>query len=441
MFKTLSLLILISVFLLNNPHLTNAQVIHETRSGDTLNKIALPYKTKPENIAKLNGIRKDAHLVLGQALLISGWTYVVQSGDTIVKIANRHAMSTKQLMDYNRLKTTLIVPGQKLTIPHPSKMNIWTGTYFVPKDKNTNAQMLENYKNTLSGLFVFDYHPNDKGQLIKVTENEAHKIAWKKNLYPYATITNISQRGYDPDLVHRVLSDSVIRKIFINNIYSLLDRQDYQGAVIDFEMVRPQDRDSLNQFIKELSTRLHKSKMHVLIAMPPMAGDKKPSYYGGYDYRTLGKYADKIFLMTYNWHWPGGPSGPIAPLNEIRTVLDYAVTVVPRSKLMLGIPQYAYDWTISGEQRTGIAYSTQGAIERYMSRESQIFYDNKAASPWFRYVDKNQKIHEVWFEDPRSLLAKFRLVKEYRLGGLGCWHLGTSMPQTEEILLKEFTVQ
>jgi spore germination protein len=175
--------------------------------------------------------------------------------------------------------------------------------------------------------------------------------------------------------------------------------------------------------------------------MPPKQGEKTPSYYGGYDYRTLAKYADKLFLMTYNWHWPGGPSGPIAPLNEIRTVLDYAVTVVPRSKLMLGIPQYAYDWTISGEQRSGIAYSTQGAIDRYMSRESQIFYDYKAAAPWFRYEDKNQKLHEVWFEDPRSLLAKFRLVKEYRLGGLGCWHLGTSMPQTEEILLKEFTVQ
>jgi spore germination protein len=199
-----------------------------------------------------------------------------------------------------------------------------------------------------------------------------------------------------------------MRKIFINNIYSLLDSQDYRGAVIDFEMVRPQDRGNLNQFIKELASRLHKSKMQVLIAMPPMTGDKKPSYYDGYDYRTLAKYADKIFLMTYNWHWSGGPSGPIAPLNEIRTVLDYSVTVVPRPKLMLGIPQYAYDWTISGEQHTGIAYSTQVTIERYMSRESQIFYDSRAASPWFRYVDKNQKIHVVWgLKIPEVFLQNF----------------------------------
>jgi spore germination protein len=54
----------------------------------------------------------------------------------------------------------------------------------------------------------------------------------------------------------------------------LLDRNDYKGVVIDFEMVRPQDRDNLNQFIKQLADKLHRSKMQVLIAMPPMTGDR-----------------------------------------------------------------------------------------------------------------------------------------------------------------------
>jgi spore germination protein len=109
--------------------------------------------------------------------------------------------------------------------------------------------------------------------------------------------------------------------------------------------------------------------------------------------------------------------------------------------LEFGIPQYAYDWSVIGKKRTGISYSTQRAIEQYISHESPIHYDERAASPWFRYTDKNGTLHEVWFEDPRSLLAKFRLVKEYGLGGMGCWHLGTSMPQTEEIIQGEFTIQ
>lgn len=437
-------IILIFIFLLvffDKSTQTYAQVIHETKSGDTLSKIAIQYNTRIERIAEINGLIKDAHLVVGQALLIPGLTYMVQPGDSIAEIANRHAISAKLLMKYNHLQRTLIFPGQKLKIPRPSKMNIWTGTYYVPKNKTTNTKMIENYKNTLSGLFIFDYHPNEKGQLIKVNENEAHKIAWKKNLFPYATVTNISKKGYDPNLIHKVLSNSNIRRSFINNIYALLDSQDYKGIVIDFEMVRPQDRENLNHFIKQLTVKLHRSKMQVLMAVPPMTEDKMPAYYGGYDYSTLGKYVDKLFLMTYNWHWPGGPSGPIAPISEIRPVLKYAVSVVPRSKLMLGIPQYAYDWSVTAGKRKGISYSTQRAIDQFMSHESQIYYDQKAASPWFKYVDQNGTLHEVWFEDPRSLLAKFRLVKEFRLGGMGCWHLGTSMPQTEEIVLEEFFIQ
>ncbi len=441
MFKTTLLLLFLLVFGFVKSSLTYAHVIHETKSGDTLSKIAIQYHVKSAAIAEINGLKKDAHLVLGQALLIPGYTYVVQPGDSIAEIANRHAISTELLMSYNHFQNTLIIPGQKLNIPRSSKMNIWTGTYFVPKDRTTNTSMLENYKKTLSGLFVFDYHPNEKGQLIQVNENAAHTIAWNKNVVPYATLTNISNKGYDPDLIHQVLDNPSLRKVFINNIYALLDSHDYKGVVIDFEMVRPQDRENLNQFIKQLSVKLHSSQMQVLMAMPPMSGDKWPAYYGAYDYPTLGKYVDKLFLMTYNWHWPGGPSGPIAPISEIRPVLNYAVAVVPKNKIMLGIPQYAYDWSLTGEKKKGISYSTQRAIDQFMSHESRINYDEKSASPWFRYVDKNGTLHEVWFEDSRSLLAKFRLVKQYGLGGMGCWHLGTSMPQTEEIIQAEFTIQ
>ena len=192
--------------------------------------------------------------------------------------------------------------------------------------------------------------------------------------------------------------------------------------------------------MKELAARLHPIGMEVLIAVPPKEGDHIPSYYDGYDYQTLGKYVDKMFLMTYNWHWPGGPSGPIAPINEVRATLNYAVTVVPKSKLLIGIPQYAYDWTISGEKKAGVAYSTQHAIDLYIENESQVHYDPVAASPWFRYKDRDGILHEVWFEDPRSLSAKFHLVKEYGLVGTGCWHLGLTMPQTEEMLLEEFEI-
>lgn len=250
----------------------------------------------------------------------------------------------------------------------------------------------------------------------------------------------MSEKGFDPDLTHGMISKSWHRKKLINNIYSLLDSHDYKGIVIDFEQVRKADRNNLNLFIKELTERLHPSGMEVMMAVPPKEGDQTPSHSVAYDYAELGKYLDKMFLMKYDWHWPGGPSGPIVPINKVRATLDYAISVVPKSKIMLGIPQYAYDWTITGENKKGKAYSTQKAIVLYTGYRSEVHYDEAAAAPWFRYIDKDGLQHEVWFEDPRSLLSKFKFVREYGLAGMGCWHLGLTMPQTEELLLEEFNI-
>ncbi|MGG1679949.1 glycosyl hydrolase family 18 protein [Neobacillus sp. NRS-1170] len=437
--KLLFLLISASVVLMT-PIFAFAQVIHEVKPGDSLTKISKQYKIDEEGLAKLNGLAKNTHLVLGQAMMIPGSTYIVQQGESIWEIANRHAISEITLMRQNHLKSRVLVPGQKLSIPRPPKMNIWTGTYFVPKDKNSNAWMLNNYKKTLTSIFVFEYRSDEQGNIIETPENEAHKIAWKENLPPFATLTNLSEKGFDPNLTHQLISTPWLRQKFVNNIYSLLDSHDYKGVVIDFEQVKTKDRSNLNQFIKELASKLHPAGMEVMMAVPPKEGDQIPSYSAGYDYRTLGKYLDRMFLMTYDWHWPGGPSGPIAPIDRVKATLNYAVSVVDKSKLMLGIPQYAYDWIIGTNKRSGSAYSTQHAIDLYTGYQSPVHYNENAASPWFRYVDNKGNLHEVWFEDPRSLLVKFRLVRQYGLAGMGCWHLGLTMPQTEKMLLEEFNV-
>ena len=51
-----------------------------------------------------------------------------------------------------------------------------------------------------------------------------------------------------------------------------------------------------------------------------------------------------------------------------------------------------------------------------------IQFDETAASPWFTYTSGDQE-HEVWFEDVRSLRAKFDLIRELGLRGAGYWNL------------------
>ena len=51
-----------------------------------------------------------------------------------------------------------------------------------------------------------------------------------------------------------------------------------------------------------------------------------------------------------------------------------------------------------------------------------IQFDETAMTPYFRYWQSGVQ-HEVWFEDVRSLRAKFDLIKELDLSGAGYWQI------------------
>ena len=111
--------------------------------------------------------------------------------------------------------------------------------------------------------------------------------------------------------------------------------------------------------------------------------------------------ADFVIIMTYEWGWSGGPPLPVAPINEVQRVLDYAVTVIKRKKIMMGMPLYGYDWALPYNPRKNQfarRISPYNAVQRALSVGAKIEYDVKAQSPYFTYYDSNQQEHIVWFK-------------------------------------------
>ena len=114
----------------------------------------------------------------------------------------------------------------------------------------------------------------------------------------------------------------------------------------------------------------------------------------------------------------------VAPIASVRRVLEYAVTEFPPEMALLGMPNYAYDWTlpfVSGESRARLI-GNQEAVALAAREGAEIRFDETAQTPWFTYTDGGGGIHEVWFEDARSVDAKFDLVEEFGLRGLGYWN-------------------
>ena len=157
---------------------------------------------------------------------------------------------------------------------------------------------------------------------------------------------------------------------------------------------------------------------------PKTSAEQRGLLYEGIDYALLGAAANRAMLMTYEWGYSQGPPMAVAPINMVRRVVDYAITAIPREKLSLGIPNYGYDWALPYERGVTRArtINNRQAVQIAIDFGVDIRFDETAMSPYFRYWQYGIQ-HEVWFEDVRSIKAKFDLIKEYGLSGAGYWQL------------------
>ncbi len=132
----------------------------------------------------------------------------------------------------------------------------------------------------------------------------------------------------------------------------------------------------------------------------------------------------------------------VAPINQVERVLQYATSVIPPEKILMGMPNYGYDWTLPWVQGTAArSLSNTAAINQAMNVGARIQYDNEAQVPFYNYYDAQGKQHEVWFDDARSVQARLRLIDEYNLGGASYWTINSYFSQNWIVLNSMYNVE
>lgn len=356
--------------------------------------------------------------------------YVVRPGDTIDSIALRLGAEAEQLIYDNQLVypyelavgQALFAAGDRRSATRAISVSGYAYPFISP-------WVLEQTLPFLTELPVFSYGFTAEGEILPPGYGEDSWMiaqAFDFGVRPILTLTPFGPDGnFNNSLIHSVVNNEAYRENLIQNLLEVMADKGYQGVDIDFEYILAEDRDAFTAFVQEVAETMRENGYHTSVALAPKtSSDQKGLLYEGKDYRALGEAADHVLLMTYEWGYTYGPPMAVAPLNQVRRVVEYALTQIPAEKVDLGIPNYGYDWPLPYVRGTTRAVTVNNiqAVRIAVEHGAEIRFDDVAESPCFTYWDNGTE-HEVWFEDVRSLLAKFDLIREYGLRGCGYWQI------------------
>lgn len=421
-------------------------IIHVVKPGENIYSISRQYGVMPNKIIADNELTNPDRLVIGQTLVILGGTirHVVIPGESIYSIAQNYGVSVDIILRANPQITNpmLIYPGQIILVPNVTQKlgNIDVNGYAFP---NINMEVLRKTLLYLTYLSIFSYEVREDGSLNSINDKSLIEIVREAGVAPVMVITNLeSGGGFSSDLARTILTDEEVQANLINNIITTLEEKNYYGVDVDFEYIYPENREDYNNFLRKLNVRLDPLGYALITSLAPkISGDQQGLLYEAHDYPVHGEIADHVILMTYEWGYTFGPPMAVAPINEVEKVLKYAVTAIPRDKILMGIPNYGYNWVLPYQAGTRAStISNTGAVDLVAAVGTIIQYDETSQSPFYYYYDEMGRRHVVWFEDARSIDAKLKLANEYDLEGVSYWTIGRYFPQNWLVLNSLFNV-
>lgn len=411
--------------------------IHVVAPGETVSSIAARYGADSVRLARDNSVPPSGALAVGQTLVLRfpRQTHTVQQGETLTSIAARYGVTVRRLWRNNFFLGggELLLPGQTLVISYTDEPQerITANGYaypYIPSD--LLAQTLP----YLSTLTPFTYGITAEGTILPLADDLLLSAARDRGTGTVMHLSTLTEDGsFDTGRAAMVLTDSALQDRLIDQILQTLLSRRYNGLDVDFEFIPGELAAPYAAFLERLRSLVHARGLFLWAALAPKtSAAQRGLLYEGHDYAAVSQAVDGVLLMTYEWGYTAGPPMAVAPLPNVRAVLDYAVSVIPREKIFLGVPNYGYDWPLPFRQGVTRArsISNQEAIDLAIRYRIAIQFDQSAASPFFHYTADDGVVHEVWFEDARSMSAKLRLISEYGFAGCGFWNIMRPFSQT-----------
>lgn len=421
-------------------------IIYTAKSGDTLYSIARNYGLTVGELERFNGFSNPDRLAVGQDVLIpiNGSLHTVSRGESLYSIAIEYGTNIDSIIAANPdlRHPYMIYPGMELLIPQSNsgKRVVDINGYAYP---SISDSVLSQTLPFLSFLSIFSHSVNADGTLNSIYDSRLITAAKQNDVKPVMVITNtVEGGGFRSEITNSVLNSAEIRQTLINNVISTARNKGYGGVDVDFEYIYPDDREAYNEFLSLLKGELDRYGLTLSTAIAPkISANQQGTLYEAHDYAFHGEVTDRVIIMTYEWGYLYGPPMAVAPVNEVKKVLSYAVTEIPPEKILMGMPNYGYDWTLPYEiGKPAKILSINSAINLASEVGADIQFSETAQAPFFQYT-RNGAEHVVWFENPRSIKAKSQLVNDFNLAGISVWTVNQFYMQMWRVIDDMFDIR
>ena len=417
-------------------------LIHVVQPGENFNQIAANYNLDANWLAACNAVSSDNALAIGQTLVIRfpAQVHTVQPGENFNQIAARYGITVRELWRRNwplgGRETAR--PGEILVIEYQDENKLGSAVFNGYAYPFIDINLLQAESPYLTYMTPFTYGISADGRLLYLSDNLLRAVAEARGTQSVLHISTLTEDGsFNTARGDLILNNQDIQERLIQDILNLTEEKNFAGVDVDFEYLPGNLAREYADFLNKLRGRLRTRRKFLWAALAPkISRDQKGLLYEAHNYQLIGESVDAVLLMTYEWGYTYGPPMAVAPLPNVKAVLNYAVTEITPGQIFMGIPNYGYDWTLPFIQGVSRArsISTQEAFRLAIEYQAAIQYDETAQSPFFYYQDKAGLTHEVWFEDARSLDAKLKLINAYHFQGGGIWNLTRPFPQLWQVM-------
>ena len=266
--------------------------------------------------------------------------------------------------------------------------------------------------------------------------------------------------GISEMVLANLISKPITRKQVVDAIMTMVASQNYDGVDLDFEGFAFIDSPSTWKatapnwvlFIKELSVALRAQNKLLSVTTPYVfnPAEKQKGYFV-YAWADVAPFIDRLRIMTYDYST--SRPGPIGPIEWVEKTVKYAISIMPASKVYLGLPGYGKDWVTKVEgicpANLSKVITPKAKAGTFLMRDAANIaaiygavpiYNEKFAEVTFSYKREYTgqtssglsttctASRTAWHQNAQSFSERAKLIAKYQLGGAAQWVIGQEEP-------------